>query len=280
MYRLFSCKPWAMYHGAIESTAAALKQAIAAGPVEDAGRAGLQIKKHGSAAVVSMRGPMVRSAGWMAKYGIAGTRDTAIALKVASADPDVESILWLVDSPGGSVDGLDELAETVRAVAAIKPINVQVDGMMASAAVYVTAGATTIHANRRDLIGSIGVRMMLYDYSAMFAREGVRAIPIDTGEHKSAGAAGTTITEAQQAEFQRLVDGFYGEFLRELELGRGISRETLEPLADGRVFFADEEPITSGLIDGIRSTDDAFAGLITTQSTRRVANAKLKLLNI
>jgi signal peptide peptidase SppA len=278
MYKPFFNTCWALYPPALAAVSEAVKSAVTAGPVDDAQRYGLPIQKMGGTAVISMKGPMLKEAGFWTRYGFAGSRDTANALKAAAADDDIESILWVVDSPGGSVDGLRELADTVKAVNAIKPITVQVDGMMASAAVYATAYASAIYAGSRDLVGSIGTRIMLYDFSEMFANQGIKAIPIDTGEHKSAGAMGTEITEAQQAEFQRIVDGYYADFLAVIRDGRGIDPE---PLADGRVFFADEEPLQSGLIDGVRSLDEALSTVaITAQSTRRTASAKLRMLEI
>ena len=280
MYESLFNNVWSHYTGAIPQTMAMLKKAISAGPVDDATRAGLPVKREGSTAIISMKGPMIKDAGIWSYFGFAGSRDTAQALESAAADKDIESILWVVDSPGGSVDGLIELADTVKAVNAVKPITVQVDGMMASAAVYVTAGASRIYAGRRDLVGSIGTRMMLYDFSEMFKSEGIKAIPIDTGEHKSAGAMGTEITEEQQAEFQRIVDGYFADFKEQLVSGRGLTDETFDKLADGRVFFANEEPMEYGLIDGIQSIQQTINQMVAPSQRRQTAQAKLKLLSL
>lgn len=263
---------WAIYPRALQG----MIDSIKAGPVDDAARDGLKIQKRGKTAIVSMRGPMIKSAGSLARYGFSGTRDTAQALIAAANDKDVDSILWIVDSPGGSVAGLDELANTAREVKKEKPIIVQVDGMMASAAVYVTAHASKIYANRRDLVGSIGTRMMLYDFSEMFKNDGVKAIPIDTGDHKSAGAMGTEITESQIVEFHRIVDGYFSDFKNEVLSGRHIDKGTFDGLSDGRLFFADEEPLQFGLIDAIRSINETYLNIDQVHS----ANARMKMLEI
>lgn len=278
MYKQFFNSYWAICPTALPVLSEAIKRATA-GPVDDAQRYGLPVKKQGSTAVVSLRGAIIKEAGWLSMFGFAGSRDTAIALRAAAADEDVDQIVMIIDSPGGSVDGLDELAQTVKAVNAVKPVVVQVDGMMASAAVYAAAYASKIYAGRRDLIGSIGTRIALYDYSEMFKREGIRAIPVDTGEHKSAGLMGTEITAEQESEFQRIVDGYFADFLDVVEQGRGMDRELLELLADGRVFFANEEPLESGLIDGIQSLEQTLS-MFTNRSSRRTAQARLALLEI
>ena len=148
--------------------------------------------------------------------------------------------------------------------------------MLASAGYYIAAGATNIYANRMDLIGSIGTRIMLYDYSEYFNELGIKAIPIDTGEHKSAGAEGTEITEAQQAEFQRIVDGYFDDFISVINRGRTIP--DLDSLADGRVFFA-ADAVKNGLIDGIKSLDETLKQTQPATHSTRQARARLKNLS-
>lgn len=282
MFNVFYNQCWAIYPDFANCLMGAISAAVKGGPVDDAARSGLNVQKAGSTAIVNMKGPMIKDAGYWSYYGFAGTRDTSQALQAAVMDDDIESILWVIDSPGGSVDGLVELADTVKQVAAIKPITVQVDGMMASAALYAASHATAIYAGQRDLVGSIGTRIMLYDYSEMFKEAGIKAIPIDTGEHKSAGAMGTEITEAQQEEFQRIANGYFSDFKQVVTQGRNVSGEDFDLLADGRVFFANEEPIDFGLIDGVQPLQETVNQLVKpTQSHRQTAaKARLSLLSI
>lgn len=64
--------------------------------------------------------------------------------KKALADPSVQSILLLVDSPGGSVDGVQELANLIFESRDKKPIIAYTDGMMASAAYWISSAAEKI----------------------------------------------------------------------------------------------------------------------------------------
>lgn len=247
------------------------------GPADDAGLRGLPIQKVGRTAIVSLTGPILKSPPrWLAAYGIVGTRQVQAALQSAIADKGVESIVLRVDSPGGSVDGLAEFGDFVLAARQVKPVIAQVDGMAASAAYYVASQATKIYAGRMDLIGSIGTRLMLYDFSRAFEKEGVRAIPIDTGKYKSAGAMGTEITKEQQADFQRLVDAYFNDFVSTIVRGRGMAESQVRKVADGRVFTA-AEALELGLIDGIQTIENTLrrASLgIVTQSTPRLTHAR------
>ncbi|MBL4761406.1 MAG: S49 family peptidase [Gammaproteobacteria bacterium] len=256
---------------------------IAQGPVDDAERVGLPVQKVGNVSVISLEGVMVRNAGmWGRYFGLASTDHIRMAMLAASTDDDIEYIVMKVNSPGGSVDGLAEAGDVIAEVNKIKPVIVQVEGMMCSAAVYLGSQASKIYAGRMDMIGSIGTKMMLYDLSEKFEKDGIKSIAIDTGKHKSAGAMGTKVTDEQIAEFQRIVDVYFDDFLSMVVKGRGISREELEKYADGRVYFA-EEAVSMGLIDGISTIDKTLLGLRpATSSKKSIANNhnKLKLLNI
>lgn len=208
------------------------------------------VRVQGSVGVIQLHGLMMKSPGiWAAYFGATDTAALRHAFDAAASMDTVEHILCDVDSPGGSVDGLAELGDAVYAARQRKPVTMHVSGMCASAAYYVASQGTAIYANRMDLIGSIGTRMMLYDFHKMFEAEGIEAVPIDTGVHKSAGAMGTEITEEQRAEFQRIVDAYFADFLA--VIGRGRKIDGLKELADGRMFMA-EEAVANGLIDGIR----------------------------
>ncbi len=242
------------------------------GPVEDAARQGMPIESIGNTAIINLKGVIVRNAGVYGQYfGLASTDHVARAMKMALADDSIEQIVLFIGSPGGSVDGLAECGDIIAEVNRVKPITAQVSGMMASAALYLGSQATSIYAGRMDLVGSIGTKMMLYDYSEFFEKKGVKAIPVDTGEHKSAGAYGTKITEAQIAQFQRIVDGYNEDFLTMVQNGRRMNRKELDTLADGRVFFA-SEAVENGLIDGIRTFDETMAELKPKATTARYHN--------
>lgn len=268
---------WNIYQNCFESSIALIMKAIKAGPVDDAGREGLPIKKYGSTAVISTVGPMIKRAGYLSYYGIAGTREAQEALLSAGADDEIDSIIWVMDTPGGSVEGLHELAQTVKRVNAIKPITVQVDGLLASAGYYVAANASKIYAAKDDLIGSIGVRTVMIDSSKYYEEMGVKVIPIDTGEHKSAGLPGTPITESQIKATQEIIDGIYESFLNEVREGRGLNGKDLEAVADGRVFLS-EKALQLGLIDGIQTLSETIGAMQTSvRPGRSTRAARVKL---
>jgi len=245
------------------------------GPAEDAQRDGLPIRVTNGIAVIPVMGGMIRRAGPIARmFGIAGTDGLRLAIESALADEDVNSIVLRVDSPGGSVSGLDQLGDVINA--ADKPVIAQVEGMAASAAYYVASQADRIMAGRTDLVGSIGTRIMLYDFSAAFEEAGIKPIPIDTGEYKSAGAMGTEITENQQEDFRRLVDFYFKDFIQVVARGRGITESAVQEVADGRLYTP-EEAIESGLIDGVATLEKTLAEQRLNQQGRATDSARARL---
>lgn len=213
--------------------------------------------------MIPVQGPMIRTGSGLlaALLGIVGTDDIRRAVQAAERRDDVREIVLRINSPGGSVDGLSELSDAVLQARQTKRVTAQVEGMAASAAYQVASQATRIVAGRMDMVGSIGVRLMLMDMSRMAANEGIRPVVIDTGEFKSAGAPGTEITERQQADFQRIVDQHFADFVGAVARGRGMTETQVRELADGRMFIAENEAVSNGLVDAIQTFDQTFAEL-------------------
>lgn len=245
------------------------------GPAEDAARDGLPVNVRNGVAVVPVMGGMIRRAGPIARmFGIVGTDSVRLAIESAAADEDVNSIILRVDSPGGSVSGLDQLADSINAVE--KPVITQVEGMAASAAYYVASQSDRVMVGRTDLVGSIGTRIMLYDFSKAFEEAGIKAIPIDTGEYKSAGAMGTEITESQQEDFKRLVDFYFKDFIEVVARGRNITESAVQEVADGRLYTP-TEAIESGLIDGVATLEKTLSEQRMKTSGRATDSARARL---
>jgi signal peptide peptidase SppA len=216
-------------------------------------------------AVIQIRGLINKR--WSYPGWAVNVNDLREAIETATDDESVSAILLHIDSPGGSVDGLAELGDVIFACRDRKSIVAQITGMGASAAYYLASQASVIYAQRMDLIGSIGVRMLFYDWSQMFKMAGVEAVPIDTGEYKSTGVMGAVLTENQREYLQTLVDQYFRDFIDSVARGRGLSEEKLLESSDGRVFIA-SDALERGLIDGIRNYEDTLAALVGENSNR------------
>lgn len=193
-------------------------------------------------------------------FGGTSTAQITDAVRAAAMNESVKAILLNIDSPGGSADGLAECADAIFAARLVKPLHSHVDGMCCSAAFLLASQSQTITAGRMSLIGSIGTRMTVYDLSGLFSKAGIRTVSIDTGEYKSAGVPGTVLSEKQEAHLRHVVQVFQNDFIASIMRGRRMTRQSVDAVADGRVFIGDEARQV-GLIDGIQSFNETLGAL-------------------
>ena len=100
--------------------------------------------------------------------------DAQRLVEQAAEDPVVAAILLRVDSPGGTVAGVSDLAEAVYAARKVKPVSAYISDLGASAAYYIASQAQRLYADSDALVGSIGV------YSV------VRLVQVSRARHQSA----------------------------------------------------------------------------------------------
>ena len=134
-------------------------------------------------------------------------------VRAAARDSTIDAILLVIDSPGGTSAGTEDLASEVAAAARQKPTWAFVEDLAASAAYWIGSQASRLVANNRTaLVGSIGTFIGLYDFSAHAAMQGVRPVVIKSGAFKASGFPGTQITPEQTAYWQKIVDDTQSEF--------------------------------------------------------------------
>jgi capsid assembly protease len=192
-----------------------------------------------------------------------GTSCEAIskALNAALADESVGSIVFDVDSPGGTVTGVPELAAEIYAARGKKPIIAVANGMAASAAYWIASAADKIVVTPSGEVGSIGVYTAHHDVSAMMEKEGVKITFIQAGKHKTEGNPYEPLSDEAKADIQDGVDKFYGMFTRGVAGGRGVSPEkVLSDFGQGRMLLA-EDAVAAGMADEVATLDQVLLGL-------------------
>jgi len=219
-----------------------------------------------SVAVIAVHGVMMKDP-WYSDE--TSTVAIAEATRIAANDAAIESILFDINSPGGSSAYIDHLAEAVAYAADKKMVVAQSTGMIASGAYWLASGAAKIYAGAMDWVGSIGVRMDMLDASRYFANLGVERVAIDTGPLKSMGLFGTAITEEMRAHVQSLVDSTHGFFTAQVMKGRKMDAAQFKAVATGGVYASDVA-LRMGLIDGIQSFDKTLASMPRRKSSTAI----------
>jgi signal peptide peptidase SppA len=199
-------------------------------------------------------------------------RDVRTALK----DPEVRSIVLLVDSPGGAVGGTMAAASAVMAARGVKPIATYSDGTMASAAYWVGSAADQVYVSSGvDQVGSIGVVASHVDVSQREQALGMKTTEIVAGSYKRIASQYAPLTESGRQSIQDQVDYLYSLFVGDVAAQRGVSVEkVLSDMADGRVFIG-QQAVDAGLADGIASLDDVINELNDRAATASRVSATL-----
>jgi len=202
---------------------------------------------------IPIAGPIMRSVGWVFDWlGIeaASTEDLRVAVTQAVENDSVTSIVLDIDSPGGTIDGLQDLADDIRAARDLKPVSAHTPNMMASAAYWLGSQTSHISASSTASVGSIGVYTVVDDYSAMYEGAGIKTHVVSSHELKGAGVVGAPVTEEQLAEVQRNIDTYAALFVEAVAKGRGTSTAAVEKVATGQVWIG-QEALDIGLVDSI-----------------------------
>lgn len=203
--------------------------------------------------------------GWLGS--VDPVEDCLRQIRAARQDDEVAAILFEVDSPGGEVTAADEIHRELtlfKESRAGRRIVVLVHDMAASGGYYVSVPADRIIAQPTALIGSIGVILQTLNVQGLSEKIGVTDTTIKSGKNKDLLNPFHPVDPEQIALLQESIDATFARFVDLVAEGRALKKKDVLPLADGRIFTADQA-LKHKLIDGIGYWDEAFdelAGLL------------------
>lgn len=218
----------------------------------------------GAVAVIPVRGVIAhRMSGMEDSSGGTSAEGIGRMLRAAMADASVGTILLDVDSPGGTVTGVSELAEELFEMRGKgKKIVAQVNGLAASAAYWLASQADEIVSLPSGLAGSIGVFTVHQNLAAALEKEGVDVTVISAGKYKVEGNPFEPLSDEAKAVKQAQVDEAYGQFVKDVARGRGVTASAVRSgYGEGRVLTA-KDAKAAGLIDRIGTMEDTIGRLV------------------
>lgn len=231
---------------------------------DDSGDYEPTVASSGAVAVIPIRGVIAhRMSSMEESSGGASTEGIAKMLRAAMADASISTILLDVDSPGGTVTGVAELASELFAMRGKgKKIIAQVNGMAASAAYWLAAQADEIVALPSGMAGSIGVFMAHEDLSKALQQQGINVTLISAGKYKTEGNPFEPLSDEAKAVKQASVDAAYAQFVKDVARGRGVAAsEVRGGYGEGRTLSA-KDAKAAGLIDRIGTMEDTIGRLV------------------
>lgn len=168
----------------------------------------------------------------------------------------IDAIVLDVDSPGGSVSGVEELATEIYEARGTKPITAVANSLMASAAYWIASSADEIVASPSGKLGSIGVLAAHEDRSKMYEKMGVDVSLVSAGKYKAENNPFEPLSDEGRAEIQKRVDESYDMFVSAVARNRGVLVDTVRNgFGEGRVVGA-KEAVALGMADSIATLDD------------------------
>lgn len=216
----------------------------------------------GGTMTIAVRGPITRRPTVLSFLcGGASTEQIAAALHEGLADPEVNRIVLDIDSPGGSVDGVPELAAEIHAARAKKPITAMVDTVAASAAYWLASQANEIIVAPSGQVGSIGVFGLHLDRSRQLEAEGITPTFIHAGKYKVEENPLQPLSDEAKASIQERIDAFYSMFIRDVAKGRGVTVEQVrKDYGEGRMVLA-KDAVAKGMADRVSDRAPSGSGL-------------------
>lgn len=252
---------------AIEPRALGRMLAIVAGRADPIKAATNGVQVVGSTAIVPIAGPIFRHSSplFEAFFGATSVDTIRASLRAAVASPAVSNILLAVDSPGGEVAGIADLADEIAGIQ--KPVTAVADPAMYSAAYYLAAGADTILLPRDAGVGSIGVLAVHVDESALLDKMGLKVTVVKSGARKDQYSSLKPLSDEARASLQARVDQEAQGFYSFVAAQRDLTPDTVRAF-EGDTFQG-QDAVRVGLADGIGTLEGALQSMQPSSTTRR-----------
>lgn len=226
--------------------------------------------KRGGVAIIPIRGVIAHRMGGMddSSGGTSVERIGAMMAAVAN-DASIGTIVFDIDSPGGTVPGVQELAGQMFETRGrgTQVFIAQVNSLAASAAYWLASQCDEIVCIPSGTAGSIGVFTAHEDLSAALDKEGVSITLISAGKYKVEGNPFEPLSDDAKAILQARVDEAYDAFVKDVARGRGVSvSDVRNGYGQGRALGA-KDAKKAGMIDSIATMEQTIGRLVGKSSS-------------
>jgi ClpP class serine protease len=222
-------------------------------------------------AVIEIAGVLVHRGAWIGNSsGQTSYEGIAAQIDAAGADPTIRAVALEIDSFGGEIAGVFDLADRIRALRRSKPVWAFVAEHAFSAGYALAAQADRILLPRTGSVGSIGVLVMHADLSRKLDQEGVAVTLVHSGQRKVDTNPYQPLPAQVQASIQGEIDGLRVLFAQTVEAGRAGRLTADAALSTEAACYRGAEAVAAGLADEVADLASGFAAF------RRMA-AQLRL---
>lgn len=193
-----------------------------------------------------------------------GSARIAKAIRDARKDSSVKAIVFRVNSPGGSALASDVIWREVSLTKNVKPFIVSMGDLAASGGYYISCAADRIFAQPNTITGSIGVFGIIPNAKKAFAEKlGINIDTVNTNKHSDLGTIFRGVTNEERNYIQSSVEQIYDTFITRVAEGRGISKNTVDSIGQGRVWSG-ADALKINLIDEMGGLTEAIKYAVKT----------------
>jgi len=219
-------------------------------------------------AIIPIEGTLVhKSYGIDAASGLRSYLDLDDEIEAAAANPAVKGILLDIDSPGGEIAGVFELARTIVAARAAKPVFAAANADAFSAAYLLASGADRIYAGENSGLGSVGVIVTHLDVTGSDEKRGYKYTIFHAGARKADFNPHLPLTDDARAAIESHVARVYGMLTDAIARNRGVPESAIRE-TEAALYFG-EHAVKAGLADRIGTRKEALSDLRQAIASRR-----------
>jgi signal peptide peptidase SppA len=211
----------------------------------------------GNVAVIPIQGVIGKNLSDLEKLcGSCDVDDISEWVQQAEANPDVHSVVFDINSPGGTTAGVPELADQIFGMK--KPTMAYTDTECLSAAYYLGSQAKRLCASPSADVVNAGVYIAFADVSEAYKMEGVKMEVIKSGEYKAIGMEGTSLSDKQRKMLQDDVNETHDAFKEAVKRSRKFAKDDD---MEGQTYTG-KKAAEKGLVTGVYATmaDAIMAG--------------------
>lgn len=208
------------------------------------------VSYHGSVGIIHISGIISRYADMFASFfgiGSAAIENIAKDFQSLLDNEEVKAIILDFDTPGGTITGVNELAEIIYNARGIKPIKAYVTGMACSAGYFLAAACDEIIIDEMGQVGSIGVMRVV-------SKSNDKSLIFKSSQSPMKNVDGES--EQGRAEYQAKVDYLASIFIDKVAKYRGITSDEVIIRGNRGGVLVGAVAVTAGLADRLGSMDN------------------------
>jgi protease-4 len=172
-------------------------------------------------------------------------------------DASIKGVILRIDSPGGDGIASDDILHEAKVLSSKKPLVVSMGDLAASGGYFIAMTGDPVVAYKNTLTGSIGVFFGKVNLKGLFDKVGLATYTLKRGRFADIDSTTAPLNDEQRDKLRREIETFYKGFVDRVAAGRKKPYDTVEPLAQGRVWLGAQAK-QNGLVDELGGLDRAI----------------------